>query len=402
MRTSKSYILWLAVLLWAVVGGESRAQLPEDLAYMSQPWPSVQISPDNRVTLRVLAPNAKSVLVNGEFSPTLPTGLGGYNIPLTKGEDGTWSVTVGPLAPNWYSYYFLIDGYRALDNKNPDHAERFEGMLNKFFVPGPGAADLAPNDVPHGIMCIVYYQSKTFGTMRRMHIYLPPDYEKLKEKLPVFYLHGGGGETDASWPDLGPIGFILDNLIAQKRIKPMVVVMPNFFVGPAQNGVVFQETAHEPLGNDPYVRDLTEDIIPYVDSHFHVATDREHRAIAGLSMGGWKTSKVFYFHPELFDYVALFGSSVDPELIKQFPEQAKNPMFRTFKVFWIATGKKDILLQPTLPATEKALGTLNIHYTTYEGSSGHTWASWREFIVRFLPMLFDNPTVHSSQATQTQ
>src|SRR5262245_41587306 len=175
---------------------------------------------DKKVTFRILAPKATEVTLRGDWMTGAPE-------KLAKDEKGVWSATVGPLTPDFYSYAFTVDGVRTLDPRNPTIKQGIASLDNMFFLPGPEAAFQDNKPVPHGDVRKVWYQSSTLGTQRRMHVYTPPGYDAAKESDPVLYLLHGGGDEDSGWSTIGRAGFILDNLIADKKAKPMLVVMPN-------------------------------------------------------------------------------------------------------------------------------------------------------------------------------
>jgi enterochelin esterase family protein len=224
----------------------------------------------------------------------MPVAGGGEPRKLTKDTGGVWSLTVGPLAPELYSYTFMVDGVRTIDPSNPlikRDGRRNESML---LVNGVASDVYGVKNVPHGTVSKVWYPSPTIGLTRRLYVYTPPGYETGREKYPVFYLlHGSGGDEDA-WTTLGRAPYILDNLIAEGRAKPMIVVMTN--------GNAFQSAApgDDPNGNTTPPADrsiyagkfeasLVKDIIPYIEKNYRALTDKSNRAIAGLSMGGGHT-----------------------------------------------------------------------------------------------------------------
>ena len=184
---------------------------------------STEVLPDFRVVFRIYAPKASAVTLSGDFA-TQGRGTAG---PMQKDDDGVWSLTVGPLIPDIYSYTFNVDGVRTVDPRNPMVKVGVSNLESMFFLPGPEAAYESVQPVPHGEVRAVWYESKTLGGPRRMHVYTPPGYERGNTKYPVLYLIHGGGDEDSGWSTIGNAGFILDNLIAAGKAKPMLVVMPN-------------------------------------------------------------------------------------------------------------------------------------------------------------------------------
>ncbi len=246
---------------------------------------STEVATDHRVTFRIYAPKADDVSVSGDF------GRGG---PMTRDERGVWSVTVGPLTPDFYSYRFTVDGVRTVDPKNPMVKPGLTSLESMFLVPGDEADFEATRDVPHGEVRAAWYRSGTLGEMRWMHVYTPPGYEGGAEKYPVLYLLHGAGDDDAGWPTIGRAGFILDNLIAAGKAVPMLVVMPNGslprpprLTRPAPGEAPSPEVraAMEALQNR-FTDELLKDVVPFVERTYCVNHGRENRAIAGLSMGG--------------------------------------------------------------------------------------------------------------------
>lgn len=234
---------------------------------------SVKIVNTTSAILSIYAPKASEVMVSGDF----PEGFPGK--PLSKNETGVWSVALENLSPNLYSYSFRVDGVSTFDPKNPRYKEGENSLSNIFEIPENGSEFFQVKDVPHGKIEQVWFQSKAVNKPQRMHVYTPPGYEKMEQDLPILYLQHGGGDNDASWTTVGKANFILDNLLAEGKIIPMIVVMAmghpsaGFFMNPGTD-------------EDPYFKVLCTDIMPYVESHYHVSTKRELTAFAGLSMGG--------------------------------------------------------------------------------------------------------------------
>ena len=273
------------------------------------PIVSPEVSADRMVTFHLSAAQAQSVRVSGSDMPALAGGgrgaAGGTPSPgqMTKGENGVWSVTLGPIDPGAYRYNFNVDGVTVIDPRNSSISESNTNVWSLVYVPGSDVFDT--KQVPHGAVAAVTYYSTALSKFRRMHVYTPPGYERGSQKYPIFYLLHGAGDCDEAWTSVGRAGFIFDNLIAEKKIKPMVVVMPAGHTNtPTPAGA--------PL--DDFARDFLTDVMPYAETNYRVMTDRAHRAIAGLSMGGSQTLNVAFLHLEQFAYIGVFSSGASPKL----------------------------------------------------------------------------------------
>jgi len=319
---------------------------------------------------------------------------------MVKNDTGLWSITVGPLSPELYSYTFLIDGVRVLDPGNP-HVKR-DGVRNEsmLLIPGMESDLYMVNDVPHGSLTKLWYKSPSLKLDRRMYVYTPAGYESSTEKYPVFYLlHGGGGDEDA-WTTLGRTCQIMDNLIAQGKAKPMIVVMPNGNPGQAAapgeapvTAVSGAASAPFDMGRGLFEESLVKDIIPYIESHYRVLADKDNRALAGLSMGGMQTLNTTGKYPVMFSYIGVMSMGL-PDLIRMGlendPEQDAKfeaVLNSGYKLYWVACGKDDFLYQSVIDLRAK-LDQHNFNYTYRESSGGHTWANWRIYLSEFAPMLF--------------
>lgn len=306
-------------------------------------------------------------------------------IDLQAGADGVWSVTVGPLAPGTFRYHFVVDGALAADPRNPNFSQSMNFVHSMVSIPGLDYQDV--QDVPHGAVASVWYQSKALGTLRRMHIYTPPGYEVNGEKYPVFYLLHGAGDADDAWSTVGRAGFILDNLIAAKQAKPMIVVMPA-----GHTSVRPLTGAPNPMAARDFEKDFVQDIMPYVESHYRVLANRENRAIAGLSMGGMQTLNVSLSHLDQFAYIGVFSSGwfrQSPEAIEtEFGTGLNDVNSRKgLRLFWFATGKDDFVL-PNTRTTIEILKKHGFNIEFQESTGMHTWINWRDYLHQFAPRLF--------------
>jgi enterochelin esterase family protein len=218
---------------------------------------------------------------------------------LTKSDNGVWEVTLGPLDPGAYRYNFNVDGVPVIDPRSSSISESNTNVWSLVYVPGSDFMDA--KEVPHGAVASLTYYSTVLKRFRRMHIYTPPGYENGQGKFPIFYLLHGAGDNDNAWSTVGRAGFILDNLTAAKKTKPMVVVMPAGHT---------TEAEYRRGASDDFVREFTADIMPYAESHYRVYTDRPHRAIAGLSMGANQTLNIAIPDLQRFAYIGVYSSGV--------------------------------------------------------------------------------------------
>jgi enterochelin esterase family protein len=339
---------------------------------------SPEVSADRLVTFRFYAPKAQSVVVKPWFLED-----GQPPIALTKGADGVWSVTTGPIAPGVYGYRFIVDDATVADPRNTVNLPQQRETHSLVEVPG-GADDLQTYHagIPHGVMMEQYYDSPVAGPGRRLHIYLPPGYNKGKN-YPVLYLLHGGGASDFSWPAEGRANFILDALIAQGKAKPMIVVFPNGIV--EGSNPMFNSPAEDKFGAE-----LMSVIVPLIESQYKVSKKPEMRAIAGLSMGGMQTLNIGLTHTNDFRYIGIFSSGWFPDALKKF-DADYGPTLKAktshLKLFWIAHGSTDIARNNSL-AMMKMLDRHGVKYQWEETSGGHTMVNWRLYLSQFAPLLF--------------
>lgn len=365
---------------------------------------SPEINADNTVTFRYFAPKAVKVQVTGDFLPSrsIEAQWGKFDIPgvadLVEGPDGIWTYTTdAPLASELYNYSFIVDGLSGLKDPNNAYVQRDIANIFNYFIIGGGKADnYAVQDVPHGTVSKVWYDSPIYGHARRMSVYTPAGYEEGKGRYPVLYLlHGMGGDEEA-WLCTGRAAQIMDNLIAQGKAKPMIVVMTNGCMkhqgAPGETG----EGMYKPYNSgssDGTFEAHFKDVIRYVDSHYRTIAKSSSRAIAGLSMGGFHTIHTSAYMPGTFDYMGVFSGAIMPregvespvyedfegQLARQF---AKNP-----KLYYIAIGKTDFLYQANVDY-RALLDSKGYPYIYVESEGGHIWRNWRDYLVDFAPRLF--------------
>jgi enterochelin esterase family protein len=399
---SKRVLVW-AVLAFGAVSlvapGDRRsatAQPPRRQPTPNDRLVSPEVHPDRKVTFRIYAPKASEVTLRGDWME------GGKPATLTKDKEGVWSVTVGPLVHDFYSYSFSVDGVRTLDPKNPTIKQGIASLDNMFFLRGKEAAFQDNRPVPHGEIRKVWYPSATLGTQRRMHVYTPPGYEGGKDRYPVLYLLHGGGDEDSGWSTVGRAGFILDNLLADRKARPMLVVMPNGSLPRPANFPAFRPgrpaspefAAAMTALQERFTNELLKDIVPYVEKHYRVLKGREHRALAGLSMGGGQTLRVATTRPDSFAYLAvwsagLFGGAAEFEKRNESFFKNAEKVNKAVKLFSISVGDKDFAL-----AGSKALAALlkkhGIKHQLHVSGGGHTWINWRHYLHELAPRLFQD------------
>jgi enterochelin esterase-like enzyme len=404
--------------MWAQPGGGGRGPRvvsPEVLA-------------DHRVTFRILAPNAQIVTLNAGDVPASAWGAPAANASapanpgggrggraLTKSDSGIWELTTSePVIPGAFRYVFNVDGVTTMDPRNISLSESNAQNWSMFFV--PGEAFMETKDVPHGAVASLTYHSKTLDTFRRMPVYTPPGYETSNKKYPIFYLLHGAGDCDDSWTSVGRASFILDNLIAEGKAKPMVVVMPAGHttqtpnLGGPGSGRGAGAASSRPLFDDDFVKDFVNDIMPYAESHYRIQADRAHRAIAGLSMGGGHTLYIAIPHLDKFAYIGVFSSGLfgiaggiraragtpapeGPNPVTVWEEENKAnldnaALKKDLKLFWFSTGKDDGLIT-TSKATVELLKKHGFNATFEESAGAHTWINWRNYLDEFACKLFN-------------
>ena len=354
---------------------------------------SPEVAADRRVTFRLQAPDAKAVMVSGDF---------GADTPLSKGDDGAWSVTIGPLEPEAYVYYFTVDGVRLTDPNNPQVKIGYvtTTTTSLLTVPGPSPAFYDVQDVPHGEIRTILYRSKSNGVTRELNVYVPPGYEQARgQRYPVLYLLHGFANDHHSWHRYGRANDILDNLLAAKATAPFLVVMPLGYGGAHVNG---DGTGIAPEGSgtfrgDPalYERDLLEDVIPMIDARYRTIADRKHRAIVGFSMGGGQAGRYGLRHLETFSRVGIMSAGLggggnaaapggDPvAALAADPARAN----KQIDLLWIACGKEDAAMKgaQTLHA---ALEKAGIEHTFLQTEGAHHWRVWRRYLRDLAPLLF--------------
>jgi enterochelin esterase-like enzyme len=380
------------VLISGLVSGVLlMAQAPRREPTPNDTLKSPEVMPDHRVTFRIYAPKASEVSVGGDWI-TQGRGTGGK---LEKDDTGVWSITVGPLVPDLYSYSFTVDGVRTIDPKNAFIKQGEASLDNMLMVDGEEAAYEANRQVPHGQIHIDWYESNVLDKMRSMHVYTPPGYEAGNAKYPVFYLLHGGGDEDSGWSTVGRAGFILDNLLAAKKAKPMIVVMPNGSMPrPAVVAGVAPDPTAQRAAQQRFVDELLNNVMPYVEKNYRVIANRENRAIAGLSMGAGQTLAVAPTHLDKFSYIGVWSGGVNAAATDDFLQ--RNAKFfespektnKMVKVLWVAAGSNDTLAGPGTKHLAELLDAHGIKHEYHESEGGHTWINWRHYLNEYSQLLF--------------
>ncbi len=352
------------------------------------PVVSPEVQPGRKIVFRILAARAEAVQLGG--SGDIPGTGFGQSTPLTKGSNGVWEVSVGPLAPGAYRYNFNVDGVAVLDPRNPATSESNENAWSLVVVPGADWMDT--RNVPHGAVSEVTYWSSTLKRFRRLHVYTPPGYESGADRFPILYLLHGAFDSDDSWTSVGRAGFILDNLIADGKARPMIVVMPHGHTGPFRFGMRF---------NDEFEREFLADILPQMEQRYRVRAGRESRALAGLSMGGAQTLNLGIPNLEKFAHLGVFssgifgiagggpgGNAAGPSFAERHKAILDDANLKAgLKLFWFATGKNDFLVETTRTTVDMfKKHDFKVIYEETEGA--HTWDKWREYLAEFAPKLF--------------
>ncbi len=409
MKTFVAAITGLLLLTGSVAAQSSRLGPP--------PIVSPEVLADGRVTFRLLAPDATSVSVTGDW----PGGIESTTTAMVKDDTGVWSATVGPLKSEFWVYTFSVNGVTTLDPRNINTRRNTTRIENTVLVPGPQSADYMVNAVPHGTVMLQWYPSPTVNATRRAYVYTPAGYEAGRVRYPVLYLlHGGSGDEDA-WSSCGRATQILDNLIAQGKARPMIVVMPNGNITRIAAPDLLPAPPALPANQDPgrfrkFPDSLVKDLIPFIDRMYRTRTGREDRAIAGLSVGGAQTLYAAFNNLELFAWVAAFSGgypvmpgvaidvppppnaaslkgpditkSLDPEKFAALLPQLNAGANDKLRLLYISLGLADTL-QETHKVVKQVLKDKGVQYTLMEFPGYiHEWPVWRVTLKDLLPRLF--------------
>lgn len=370
-------ILAMAILLGDFLAAGAPAQTPP------APVISPEVHADRTVTFRLRAPNDKEVAVSIEGVPK--------PLPMQKDDQGVWSVTTEPLAPDYYGYSFIADGVGMFDPSN--HAVKPNSLYraSEMHVPGAAAASWEIAAVPHGEIHHHFYKSGVVGDDRGYYVYTPPGYDpRGKQTYPVLYLLHGFSDDASAWTAVGRANVILDNLIAQGKAKPMLVVMPLGYGAPEvllPNSGVFRDRSLTDRNFDKFREALVTEVIPRVEAEYSVIKDRNSRAIAGLSMGGSESLLTGLNNLDKFGWIGAFSTGgITEEFDKEFPE-VNSKTTEHLQLLWVACGTDDRLIDINRKV-RAWLASKNIKHVDIETPGYHTWMVWRRNLTEFSSLLF--------------
>ena len=371
---------------------------------------SPDVHADNTVTFNLIAPEAQKVQITGDFLPSKKVVFNGATfdapadpVDLVKNDKGVWSFTTEALKPELYTYNMIVDGVKIIDPLNVYNIRDINNLFSVLLIGGDARTDLYKvNKVAHGTVSKVWYESPTAGLTRRLTVYTPAGYETSGKEYPVLYLlHGIGGDENA-WSELGRAAQILDNLIAQGKAEPMLVVMTNGNISqeacPGETSEGFRvPTMMLPKTMEGSFETAFPDVVKFVENTYRVKKDKAHRAIAGLSMGGFHSLFISINNPDTFDYVGLFSAAVDqqqntanggfPNIYADRNQKIDNLFSKHPKLFWIGIGKTDFLFKNNNDL-RTYLDSKQHKYTYLETEGGHIWRNWRIYLSEFVPLLF--------------
>ena len=341
---------------------------------------SPQILPDHRVTFAVHAPKASTVSMFGDWMPV------GSAKEMAKNAAGDWSVTVGPLPAGIYIYTFSVDGLTIADPINPRIKLRARTSASLLEIPGNPPEKWEARDVPHGTIEIISHSSTVLGhEMRQVWIYKPPGYSQSRSrKYPVLYLLHGSNDTPAGWTQVGGANYILDNLIAEKKAEPMIVVMP--FGHAVPFGAPRELQSQNTTLMEKY---LLDEVTPMVEKTYRVEQDRKKRALVGYSMGGGQSLQIGLGHLDRFAWVGGFSAGVPNDFEKRFQPLLEDPkaMNQKLNLLWIGCGKEDSLF-PRSQQLSDLLTTRHINHVFRPTPGAHTYTVWRQYLIEIVPLLF--------------
>jgi enterochelin esterase family protein len=352
------------------------------VSYAQEAFQSIQVHPNRSLTVRYRDPGARQVLFELE---------GAQPAPMSKDENGVWSITTEPLDPDYYGYFFLADGIPQLDSDNPAIKPNLISVQNELYVPGATPQPWEVADVPHGILHQHFYKSGIIGDQRDYYVYTPPSYDPAaKKKYPVLYLLHGYSDDASGWTAVGKANVILDNLIAQGKAKPMIVVMPLGYGAPEmvkKKWNAWSDTELRDRNFTKFREALLNEVMPQIEKEYRVSSKQQDRAIAGLSMGGAETLLTGLNHPDKFAWIGAFSSGgLDDDFAKWFPS-VTSKVNDQLKLLWISCGTEDSLIKPNR-ALIGWLKAKDVKVNPVEVPGAHTWMVWRRNLVAFASQIF--------------
>ena len=374
-------IAWLPILAAAQAPSSAPANpaTPAAPGPAFSPYVSPEVNPDHTVTFRLRAPNAQKVEVVLEGAVT----------PMQQGAEGLWTATSPVLAPEIYSYHFVIDGTTFLDPRNTHVVNNLLNLASDVTIPATPPEPWELQGVPHGVVERHFYTSQVVlglpNNQSDYYVYTPPGYNpKSHQSYPVLYLLHGYSDAADAWTSVGKANFILDSLIASGKAKPMIVVMPLGYGTMAVLNIGRNPTIRE-QSYDLYQKALLTEVMPQIEANYHVSKKREDRAIAGLSMGGHESLFIGLSHPELFAWIGTFSAGLNSEALSELP--TLTPQQANLRLLWMACGVDDALLKPNQAAIAKLKGE-GLPVTAIETPGHHQWPVWRDNLIHFAPLLF--------------
>lgn len=372
-------LMCISTIAQQSLGRNSRVQSPE-------------INNDQTVTFRLRAPKAVKVQVTGDFTPK-------GRVDMVENREGIWEYTTPePLSPELYCYNFIVDGLKINDPSNVFRIRDVSSVFDVFIIGGERADLYKVNNTPHGTVSKVWYHSPTLGIDRRMTVYTPAGYESSSKRYPVFYLlHGMGGDENA-WSELGRATQILDNLIAQGKAEPMIVVMTNGNAAqeaaPGESSLGYtQPSLMQAKTMEGSFEQHFPEVVKFIDKNYRTKANKKNRAIAGLSMGGFHSLHISKHYPDMFDYVGLFSAAIYPgrnaasPVYQDMDGKLKAQFAKKPSLYWIGIGKTDFLYRDN-ERFRKQLDSAHHPYEYFENEDGHIWKNWRIYLTEFAPKLF--------------
>lgn len=373
------------------------ATAQQNLNDKSVTFTSPLVNPDRTVTFRLSAPHAKEVKVKGDWDDKAP-------VDMHRQEDGTWTWTTPQLESDLYIYTFRVDGTKIIDPSSTYTLRDVNSLFSMFYIDGGKGDYYQVRNVPHGDVTRAYYDSKIFGCEHRFTVYTPAAYrENPQKRFPVLYLlHGSGGDEE-SWITLGQVAHIMDNLIAEGKAQPMIVVMPNGNgTYPAAPGETVENLSYRPITMEsmPNTKDSKyeqsfPELINFIDSHYRTIDHKQGRALAGLSMEGFHTFWISANNPNTFNYIGLFSATISIGKKEQnipYYQNMENKLkvlsSSDYHLYDVYIGRSDFLYQHNLKDVKACLDKAGIRYRFIESERGHIWINWRSYLLDFTQKLF--------------